>query len=420
MTKPPQPARGGILGQLYVQVLAAVVAGVLIGHFFPATGKSLQPLSDWFIWTVRLLLVPVVFCTIVSGIARMENLKSAGRIGLKALIYFEIVSSIALVLGLLVVNVLRPGAGMNIDPKTLDASSLAKFTPHSPPATSVVEALARNPMLQVILAALAAGLILSFFRAKLQPVFRLLEKATQGLFFAVRLVMRLAPLGALGGVAFTVGQYGLGSLGPLARLMLALYLTCALFVFVVLGAITRHCGVSLWKFLRYIKEEIFITFATVSTEAVLPRLMEKLEGLGCPEPVVGLVLPAGYTFNPDGTAIYLTMASIFIAQATNTPLHLGDQLFVLAVLLLTSKGSAGVAGAGFIALAATLSSLHQIPANGLVLLLGVDRFMNEARAVTNLIGNGVATIAVATWEKSFDGQRAAEVLGRPRATSGPP
>ncbi len=316
MSQPPSPARGGIFGQLYFQVLAAVVAGVLIGHFFPATGRNLQPLSDWFIWAVRLLLVPVVFCTIVSGISRMENLKSAGRIGLKALIYFEVVSSLALVIGLVVVNVLRPGAGMNVDPHTLNADSLAKFSPHAPAAASMAEALARNPMLQVILAALVAGIILSFFRAKLQPVFRLLRMVTHGLFFAVRFVMRFAPLGALGGVAFTVGQYGLGSLGPLARLMLALYVTCALFVFVVLGAITRRCGVSLWKFLHYIKEEIFITFATVSTEAVLPRLMEKMEELGCAEPVVGLVLPAGYTFNPDGTAIYLTMASIFIAQAT--------------------------------------------------------------------------------------------------------
>ena len=414
MNQLPPTARRGILGQLYVQVLAAVALGVIIGYFAPAYGIALKPLSDGFIQLVRVLLAPVIFCTIVTGIARMESLKAAGRIGLKALIYFEVVSTFALVIGLVVVNVLQPGAGMNVDAKKLNGQSLAAFAPHTPTTAGVAATLAHNPMLQVIVAALIIGLTFSIFRAESRPLLRLLEMASQGLFFAVRLVMRFAPLGALGGVAFTVGQYGLGSLGPLARLMLALYLTCALFVFGVLGLIARRCGVSLWKFLRYIKEEILVVFATVSTEAVLPQFMEKMESLGCAKTVVGLVLPAGYTFNPDGTAIYLTMASVFIAQATNTPLTLGDQLFVLAVLLLTSKGSAGVAGAGFIALAATLSTLHQIPATGLVLLLGVDRFMNEARAVTNLIGNGVATIAVATWENSFDRRRATEILSSPR------
>jgi Na+/H+-dicarboxylate symporter len=406
------PSRSGILGQLYLQVIAGVIFGALIGYGWPKYGIALQPLAEGFIRLIRLVLGPVIFVTVATGLARAGNLREAGRIGLKALIYFEALSTLALAIGLVVANVVRPGAGMNVDPRTLDVSSVAAYTMSAPPATAVglAQTLARNPILQTIFCAMVAGVALSFFRAKAGPCLNLLEAAAKALFFAVGLIMRAAPLGALGGVAFTVGHFGLGSLAALGRLLVALYITSALFIFGGLGLVMRLCGVRLWPLLRYLKEEIFITFATVSTEAVLPQTMQKLETLGCTQEVVGLVFPAGYTFNPDGTAIYLTMATIFIAQATNTPLSLGDQLFVLGVLMLTSKGSAGVAGAGFLALAATLSSLGKIPVAGLVLLLGVDRFLNEARAVTNLIGNSVATIAVAAWEKSFDRERARRVL----------
>jgi len=404
--------RGGHGKTLYAQVIAAVIVGAVVGHEWPNYGIALQPLADGFIQLIRALLAPVIFVTVASGLARAGNLREAGRIGLKALIYFEVFSTLALGIGLVVANVVKPGAGMNIDPRTLNVSSLTTYVAAAHPATmaGLAQTLAHNPMLQIIFCAVVAGAALSFFRNRARPCLNFLDAAAKALFFAVGLIMKAAPLAALGGVAFTVGHFGLGSLAALGRLLIALYITSALFVFGGLGLVVRQCGIRLWPLLRYLKEEIFITFATVSTEAVLPRTMEKLEELGCAKPVAGLVLPAGYTFNPDGTAIYLTMATLFIAQATNTPLSLGDQLFVLGVLMLTSKGSAGVAGAGFIALTATLSSLGKIPVGGMVLLLGVDRFLNEARAVTNLIGNSVATIAVATWEKSFDRTRARQVL----------
>jgi len=403
---------GGAGRTLYVQVIGAVILGAVIGYSWPSYGIALQPLADGFIQLIRALLAPVIFVTVVSGLARAGNLREAGRIGLKALIYFEVFSTLALGIGLVVANVVKPGVGMNIDPHTLNPSSLANYEAAARPATAagLAQTLAHNPMLQIIFCAVVGGALLSFFRDRAGPCLNFLDSAAKALFFVVGLIMRAAPLAALGGVAFTVGHFGLGSLAALGRLLIALYITSALFVFGGLGLVMRSCGIRLWPLLRYLKEEIFITFATVSTEAVLPRTMEKLEKLGCAKPVVGLVLPAGYTFNPDGTAIYLTMATLFIAQATNTPLSLGDQLLVLGVLMLTSKGSAGVAGAGFVALAATLSSFGKIPVAGLVLLLGVDRFLNEARAVTNLIGNSVATIAIATWEKSFDRAQALRVL----------
>jgi Na+/H+-dicarboxylate symporter len=418
---PPTPRvpRRNIFRQLYAQVVVAVVAGIIIGYFFPKTGVALKPLGDGFIWLIRQLLAPIVFGTIVAGIARMGSLREAGRIGLKALVYFEVVSSLALLIGLVVVNVARPGAGMNVDARKLDTKDVAGYVASATPANGaensaagvareVGKILARNFILQVILASLVAGAALSYFRAP--KLLDFIEAALRALFIVVGWIMRLAPLAAFGGMAFTVGMYGLASLASLGQLLAAVYLTCLIFIFGVLGLIARACGFSLWKFLRYIREEIVIVFATASTEAVLPRMMVKMENVGCAREVVGLVLPAGYTFNPDGTAIYLTMAAIFIAQATNTPLTFGDQLLVLAVLMLTSKGSAGVAGAGFVALAATLSSLDKIPVAGLMLIFGVDRFLNQARAMTNLIGNGVATMAIARWEKSLDRQRAAEVL----------
>lgn len=412
---------------LYVQVLLAIVAGIALGHFYPTLGADLRPLADGFIRLIRMLLGPVIFCTVVTGIARMESLKEVGKIGLKALIYFEVVSTLALVIGLVVVNVVKPGEGMNVDPSTIDTRSIAAYTAsagHQRESgavgfvlnvipTSIVDAFARNDMLQIILASVLLGVAMARYPKQTQPVLAFTEAAMHALFGVVAMVMRLAPLGAFGAMAFTVGKNGLGSLASLAQLIASVYLTCVLFVAVVLGAIARLAGFSLWRFLKYIWDEIVIVFATASTESVLPRMIAKLENAGCSKGVVGLVLPAGYAFNPDGSAIYLTMASIFIAQATNTPLTLQDQLVVLAVLLLTSKGSAGVAGAAFIALAATLGSLDKIPVAGLVLLLGVDRFINEARAVTNLIGNGIATMAVARWEGALDRDRAARVLGAP-------
>jgi Na+/H+-dicarboxylate symporter len=368
-----------------------------------------------------MLLAPIIFATIVVGIAKMGSIREVGRVGIKALIYFEVVSSLALIIGLVVVNVLRPGAGMNIDARSLDTGQLDAYTSAAKSMrpvdffldlipSSVFDAFVKGNMLQVILFSVLFGIALAQFRDKAKPMIDVLDSALHGLFGIVRIVMRLAPLGAFGAIAFTVGKYGLVSLASLGRLMLGVYITSAAFIVIVLGLIARLNRVSLWRLLQYIKDEIVITFATCSTEAVLPRMMAKLENLGCAKPVVGMVLPAGYTFNADGTSIYLTMAAIFLAQATNTPLTLADQLVVLGVLLFTSKGSAGVAGAGFVTLAATLGSMDKIPIASLALLLGVDRFINEARAVTNLIGNAVATITVARWEGAFDEARAATVL----------
>jgi Na+/H+-dicarboxylate symporter len=404
---------GKLLRDLSFQVLVAVVLGIVIGYYKPTWGEALKPFGDGFIKLIKMLLAPIIFGTIVTGIAKMGSMKEVGRVGLKALIYFEVVSTMALGIGLVVVNLLKPGAGMNVDPATLDTSSLATYTTAAKsqgvasfvldiiPA-SIVDAFARGNMLQVILVSLLFGLALSQLPHRGKSVVDIIDVVLEGLFRIVRMVMYLAPLGALGAIAFTVGKFGLISLISLGRLMVGVYLTSLIFIVVVLGGIARLARFSLWNFLKYIKDELLIVFATSSTEAVLPRMMTKLERLGCAKPVVGIVLPAGYTFNADGTSIYLTMAAIFVAQATNTHLSLWDQLLVLGVLMLTSKGSAGVAGAGFVTLAATLASMDKIPVAGMALLLGVDRFVNQARAVTNLIGNGVATIVVAKWEGEFN------------------
>lgn len=410
-----------LLGGLYFQVIVGVALGIAVGLLAPAWGESLKPLGDGFVKLVKMLLAPIIFGTIVVGIAKMGSIQSVGRVGIKALVYFEVVSTLALVIGLVVVNVLRPGAGMNVDAHALETKQLETYTTAAKSMrpvdflldiipSSVLDAFVKGNMLQVILFSVLFGIALAQFRDKSRPMIELLESVLAGLFGIVGMIMRLAPLGAFGAIAFTVGKYGVGTLASLGRLMLGVYITSIAFVVVVLGAIARFNRVSLWRLLRYIKDEIVVTFATCSTEAVLPRMMDKLERLGCSKPVVGMVLPAGYTFNADGTSIYLTMAAIFLAQATNTPLTLGDQLVMLGVLLFTSKGSAGVAGAGFVTLAATLGSMNKIPAASLALLLGVDRFMNEARAVTNLIGNAVATIAVARWENAFDETKASAVL----------
>jgi len=411
------------LSKLYVQVLIGIVAGILVGHFYPDVGSQLKPLGDLFIKLIRMLLAPIIFASVVVGIARMNDLHEAGRVGVKAVLYFEVASTIALVIGMVVANVIKPGSGMNIDPSHIDASAIATYT-HAAKQhgmleffmsivpNSIVGAFANGEMLPIIFFSVLLAISLAKLGPRTAPFVDMLDMFLQGMFGVVRIVMYVAPIGAFGGVAFTIGKYGIGTLASFGELMLCLYLTSIVFVVVVLGLVLRMCGLSLWKYLRYIRDEILITLGTASTEAVLPQMLIKMERMGCSRPVVGMVLPTGYTFNADGTAIYLTMAALFIAQAMNIHLSIWDQLLVLGVLLLTSKGSAGVAGAGFVALAATLASMHKIPVEGLVLLLGVDRFLNEARAVTNLIGNGVATVVVARWEGQLDLNKARAVLNR--------
>jgi aerobic C4-dicarboxylate transport protein len=416
------------LSKLYVQVLIGIIAGVLVGHFYPEIGSQLKPLGDLFIKLIRMLLAPIIFASVVVGIARMSDLHEAGRVGVKAVLYFEVASTIALVVGLVIVNIVRPGSGMNIDPTHIDSSAIATYT-HAADQhgmleffmsivpTSIVGAFANGDILPIIFFSLLLAIALAKLGPRTAPFVDMLDMFLHGMFGVVRIVMYVAPIGAFGGMAFTVAKYGIGTLASFGQLMGCLYLTCVIFVVVVLGIVMRMCGLSLWKFLRYIRDEIFITLGTASTEAVLPQMLIKMEKLGCSRSVVGMVLPTGYTFNADGTAIYLTMAALFIAQAMNIHLTIWDQLLLLGVMLLTSKGSAGVAGAGFVALAATLATMHKIPVSGLVLLLGVDRFLNEARAVTNLIGNGVATIVVARWEGALDMDTARAMLDRHGDTS---
>jgi DAACS family dicarboxylate/amino acid:cation (Na+ or H+) symporter/aerobic C4-dicarboxylate transport protein len=419
---------GKTLSKLYVQVLIGIIAGILVGHFYPDIGSQLKPLGDLFIKLIRMLLAPIIFASVVVGIARMNDLHEAGRVGVKAVIYFEIASTLALAVGLVIVNVIKPGSGMNIDPAHIDSSGISTYT-HAAQQhgmleffmsivpNSIIGAFANGDILPIIFFSVLLAVSFAKLGPRTAPFVDMLDMLLQGMFGIVRIVMYVAPIGAFGGMAFTIAKYGIGTLASFGQLMLCLYLTSIFFVVVVLGLVMRMCGLSLWKYLRYIKDEIFITLGTASTEAVLPQMLIKMEKLGCSRPVVGMVLPTGYTFNADGTAIYLTMASMFVAQALNIHLTIWDQLLLLGVMLLTSKGSAGVAGAGFVALAATLASMHKIPVSGLVLLLGVDRFLNEARAVTNLIGNGVATIVVARWEGALDMNKARAMLNRNADTS---
>ena len=398
---------------LYIQVIIGLAAGILLGYFYPDIGVELKPLGDLFIKLIKMLLAPIIFASVVVGIARMGSVRETGRVGAKAMIYFEICSTLSLAFSLIVVNLMKPGVGMNIDPTHIDTASIKSYTLAAQHHTtleflmnivpnSVVGAFAQGDMLQIILFSLLFSFALNRLGSKVTPLIDGLDMFLHGMFGVVRIVMHLAPIGAFGGIAFTIAKYGIGTLNSFAELMAAVYLTCILFVVLVLGTVMRYCRVPLWGFLKYIKDEILIVLGTASTEAVLPQMMQKMEAMGCQKKVVGLVLPTGYTFNADGTAIYLAMAAIFIAQATNIDLTIWEQLGILGVMMLTSKGSAGVAGAGFVALAATLASMHKIPLSGLVLLVGIDRFLNEARAVTNLIGNGVATIAVARWEGALD------------------
>ncbi|HEX7890690.1 MAG TPA: dicarboxylate/amino acid:cation symporter [Ramlibacter sp.] len=409
----PVRARKPFYRSLYLQVIAAVIAGVLLGHFHPQLGEQMKPLGDGFIKLIKMLIAPIIFCTVVVGIAGMEDMKKVGKTGGLALLYFEVVSTIALVIGLIVVNVLQPGAGMNVDPNTLDTKAIAQYTGPGKMAgttefllniipTTFVDAFAKGEILQVLLIAVMFGFALHRFGGRGTLVFDFIEKGSHVLFTMVGFVMKLAPIGAFGAMAFTIGKYGLGSLFSLGKLMGAFYLTCLLFIFGVLGTIARLHGFSVWKLIKYIKEELLIVLGTSSSESVLPRIMEKMENLGARKSTVGLVIPTGYSFNLDGTSIYLTMAAVFIAQATNTPMTLTQELTLLAVLLLTSKGAAGITGSGFIVLAATLSAVGNVPVAGLALILGIDRFMSEARALTNLVGNAVATLVVARWTKDLD------------------
>jgi len=406
---------------LYFQVLCAIVIGVLLGHFYPSLGESMKPLGDGFIKLVRMLIAPIIFCTVVHGIASAGDMKKVGRIGLKALIYFEVMTTVALALGLLSMNLVQPGAGMNVDPSTLDTKAIQGFTAkagemgivdyilHIIPNT-VVGAFAEGEILQVLLIAVLFAFGLQFLGERGKPLVKIIDDTSHVFFGIVGIIMKVAPIGAFGAMSFTVGKYGIVTLLSLGQLLMAFYATCFVFVFVVLGAIARLTGFSLWRFLRYIKEELLLVLGTSSSESALPRLIAKLEVLGCEKSVVGLVVPGGYSFNLDGSCIMLTTMAIFVAQATNTPLSLEQQLGLLGVLLLTSKGAAGVTGGAFIALAATLASTGTIPVAGLTLVLGVYRFISEAGSLVNLIGNGVATVVVAKWEGALDEARMREHL----------
>ena len=415
--------RKPIYTSLYLQVVVAIVIGVLIGHFFPQTGEAMKPLGDGFIKLIKMIIAPIIFCTVVVGIAGMEDMKKVGKTGGYALLYFEVVSTIALLVGLAIVNIVQPGVGMNVDAAAIDQKNIAAYTKPGQMQsttdfllnvipTTVVDAFAKGEILQVLLFAVLFGFALHKFGGRGTLVFDWIEKTSHVLFGIVGYIMRVAPIGAFGAMAFTIGKYGVGSLVQLGKLMGTFYLTCIVFVLVVLGLIARFHGFSIFKFIRYIKEELLIVLGTSSSESVLPRMMAKLENLGVRKSTVGLVIPTGYSFNLDGTSIYLTMAAVFIAQATNTPMTVTQQLTLLFVLLLTSKGAAGVTGSGFIVLAATLSAVGHVPVAGIALILGVDRFMSEARALTNLVGNGVATVVVGRWCGELDETRMKRVLDR--------
>ncbi|WP_394754091.1 dicarboxylate/amino acid:cation symporter [Crenothrix sp.] len=407
--------------QLYLHVLCAISLGVLLGQFYPDLATQMKPLGDGFIKLIKMIIAPIIFCTVVTGIAGMQDMGKAGRIGAKALLYFEMVSTLALIIGLIVVHTLKPGVGMNIDVNTLDISGIHDYSEKAKSHSTVefllniipntiFDAFAKGEILQVLLFSLLFGFSLAAMKETGTEVVIFISKMSHVLFGIVETIMKLAPIGAFGAMSFTIGKYGVASLLPLAKLMGSFYLTCLLFIFIVLGLIAKLTGFSIIRFIIYIKEELLIVLGTSSSESVLPRMMLKMEKLGCTKSVVGLVIPTGYSFNLDGTSIYLAMAAIFIAQATNTPMSFTQELTLLGVLLLTSKGAAGVTGSGFITLAATLASVPTIPVAGLALILGIDRFMSEARALTNLIGNGVATVVAAKWENELDVSQLNSVL----------
>ncbi|MEG9436088.1 C4-dicarboxylate transporter DctA [Edaphobacter sp. HDX4] len=406
---------------LYLQVLLAVIVGILIGLFAPSVGVQLQPLANGFIKLIKMVFAPVILLTVTLGIARMENLADLGRIGVKSILYFEVMSTFALLIGLGVVAMVRPGAGLNVDIHTLDTKALSSYIAAAPPQSisdfllhiipdSAVDALARNDVLPILFFAILFGIALARLGSVGTPLVNILDVAAKAMFQIVAIVMRFAPIAALGAISFTVSKYGFASIVSLGKLMLTMYTTCLLFIFIVLGLVARYSGFSLWRFLRYLKDEILTALGTSSSESVLPQLMLKLETVGCSRSTVGLVVPAGIVFNPDGQCIYYTMAAIFIAQATNTRLTLADILILFGVLMVASKGSAGVTGSAFITLAATLTSIGKIPVAGMVLILGIDRFMSEARALTNTIGTAVGTMAIARWSGTLDLYKVDQVL----------
>ena len=409
-------AKKKLYQHLYFQVLCAIVIGILLGHFYPSLGESMKPLGDGFIKLIKMLIAPIIFFTVVHGIASTGDLKKVGRVGIKALIYFEVMTTLALAIGYISMKLVEPGVGMNVDPSTLDATAIQGFTAkakeqgiieylmHIIPST-VVGAFAEGDILQVLLLAILFAFALQFMGERGKPLLAIIDTTSHAFFGMVGIVMKVAPLGAFGAMAFTIGKYGIVSLLSLGQLLVAFYATCFIFVFVVLGGVAHLTGFSLWRFLKYIKEELLLVLGTSSSELALPRLIAKLEVLGCEKSVVGLVVPSGYSFNLDGSCIMLTTMAIFVAQATNTSLSFGQEIGLLGVLLLTSKGAAGVTGGAFIALAATLASIGTIPVAGLALVLGVYRFISEAGSLVNLIGNGVATVVVAKWEGALDETR---------------
>ena len=410
------PAKKPWFRVLYVQVLVAVGIGILIGCFFPDFGKSLRPLGDGFVRLVKMIIAPIIFCTVVHGIASMSDLKKLGRIGIKSVIYFEVLSTIALILGLVVVNLWKPGEGFNIDPASLDASIGKAYAEKAHADTAVdfflniiprsfFDAFASGDLLQILLVSILSGFAIAFLGDRGQPILNALAQGERVFFGIMRIIVKAAPLAALGAMAFTIGSYGIGALGRLLSLMVGFYVTAGLFVVLVLGAVAGIAGFSIFRFLNYIKEEIFLVLGTSSSETALPGMMEKMRRLGCAESTVGFVIPAGYSFNLDGTNIYMTMAAIFLAQATNTPLDLHHQISLLIIAMISSKGASGVTGAGFITLAATLTAVPSVPIASLALLVGIDRFMSECRAITNLIGNGVGTLVISRWENEVSAEQ---------------
>ena len=425
----PAAARlSGLAGQLYVQVLVAIALGAALGHFWPELGAAMKPLGDGFIKLVKMIIAPVIFLTVVTGIGAMAEMKTVGRVAGKAFAYFLFFSTLALVVGLVVANVVRPGAGMNIDPASLNSSAIATYTSQARETsvtgflldiipTTMVSALTEGSILQTLFVAILFGVALSLAGKPAAPVLDLLERLAGIVFKLVALLMRAAPIGAFGAIAFTIGAYGIETLANLGALVATFYLTSLIFVLVVLGGVAASCGFSILKLIRYLKAELLLVLGTSSSEAALPALIEKMERAGCAKPVVGLVVPTGYSFNLDGTNIYMTMAALFIAQACNIELSLGDQIALLLVAMISSKGAAGVTGAGFITLAATLSIVPTVPIAGMALILGIDRFMSECRSLTNFIGNAVATIVLAKWEGALDREALGRALARtPRET----
>jgi aerobic C4-dicarboxylate transport protein len=417
---PARPQRKPFYKVLYVQVLFAIAIGILLGHYNAALAVDMKPLGDGFIKLIKMLIGPIIFCTVVSGIAGMADIRKVGRIGCKALLYFELVSTFALFIGMAVGNFVRPGDGFNVNPATLDGKAISEYVGKAKTLTTseflmnivpntVVDAFTKGDVLQVLLISLLFGFALSALGERAKPITTLIETASQSIFGVINFIMRLAPLGAFGAMAFTVGKYGVTSLGPLVKLIGTFYLTSFLFVFIVLGIIARISGFSITKFLTYIKEEIFLVLGTSSSDTALPTLMAKLEKLGCSKPMVGLIVPCGYTFNTDGTSIYMTMAALFVAQATNTDLSIMQQLAIFGVAMLTSKGASGVQGASFIALVGTLAVVPSVPVAGMALILGIDRFMSEARALVNMIGNGVATVVMSRWEGELSREKLAVI-----------